>query len=215
VLYEMSRSQREFVPDRRAHRFDANLSVLAGSVVGLQLPPGSTIGVRPETHGGSLERFFRPSHGDERLLRLSGTNEGDVELLLRVEYMPGERPTLPKRWQTTGPHPARLPSGYERVRRRIGTYERRPVWLALVELPNRVVIDMFHGERRHTRVAVPHLRPGGRVVRFSFPRKIKEKGLGQLTIAYVNENSARIFEHVYFFSATPRPQRSLHLGFAY
>jgi tRNA A-37 threonylcarbamoyl transferase component Bud32 len=158
---EASRSRFELTTDAEVQRFPATLPVRRGDQVGVEFAPGAAIGVRGGPGGAATARWLDPLHADARAPSLPPGSGLDREILLRVEYVPGRKPRLPR--QVTGIRAARAAEGRE-----LGAFgvelrgqARR---LAAVALPERVALDLFKGERRVARLQVPDADPRGALV---------------------------------------------------
>lgn len=192
--HQIALSSSEIVPDARPHTFAANLAVERGNTVAIKLLPGAAIGVR-HAPGATTQRWTGPLTGNPRPPSLGPGTGLDDEVLLGVDVVPGGHLALPAR--VIGPEAARLPAGRVTARKPFRFADGRPAKLALVELPGRLVLDLFARGRRVARMDLPDMRPGGRLLSFNVdhtPPKREEVGI---FVEYVNADSARILSHYY------------------
>jgi hypothetical protein len=160
----VARTPYQLLPDESPHVLPANLSVHKGDIVGLDVTPGASIGVRKDVKGASTARWFgvrnpaqRPSFPVQR-----GAGTGfDHELLLRVEYVAGARPHFPGR--LTGSDAATAPAGRREGEQDVELRDGSVRSVAIVSIGDEVAIDMFSGDRRIVRLPVPGLDPDGHV----------------------------------------------------
>lgn len=143
-------------PDSGAHAFETSLPVRRGELIGVQLLPESTIGIRTTDEAVTLRWLDALGNVPRHVGR--GERLGD-ELLLRADVVAGARPRSPV--ALTGMRAAAAPAGRE-----LGTQpvELRPglvVRAALVALPGRIALDAFRGTRRIARIDVPGADPRG------------------------------------------------------
>ncbi|MEZ5080027.1 MAG: hypothetical protein R2878_05065 [Thermoleophilia bacterium] len=75
------------IPDRGVHVVAADLEVPAGARFGLEVAPGSEIGIRNGVDGAQTLRFYGPLRGDRR--SPAADRGAGQELLLRVDVVPG------------------------------------------------------------------------------------------------------------------------------
>ncbi len=202
ITFQSAKSQYEFVPDPRVHRFRTNLPVERGDTIGVEVTPGARVGVRQGVDGATTERWIDdPLRGGNRRKPDLGPGTGfDHELLLQVDYFPGARQRLPR--QVFGFKAAAAPRGRVRARRTLKFRDGRSVEIAVVEVGREVALDLLNRRGRVARVMVPGLRSGGQIVQFATLRYDSEPALGEASIEWVNEFSARKFEH--FFGVDPR-----------
>ena len=191
-IFQVARSQPTVVPDTRPHRFGAELAVEAGDVLSLAVAPGARVGRRPVS-GATLERWVGPV-GSER-------DEGEFtqgeELQLRVEIEAGATPTPPK--QVTGAAAAALPAGEELAVSETPLPDGRRVRVALIRAGDAIAIDLFRGDRRRARIAVPDLEPDGRLVEFRAFEA--DDAPSQLNLLWRNPGVRAQTEHYYGLSA--------------
>lgn len=152
-------SQVERVLDVGPHAFEANVPVARGDRLAVLLAPGAVIGARAGSQTkvrrweGTLD--FTPVRNESSSL--------NGELMLRVDVEPGARPELTQR---TGADAADAPAGQVLKDDTVDLGRRGGARIALVSLPEGLVIDAFDGRRRVARIAVPDLRPSGQLFAF-------------------------------------------------
>lgn len=195
----VTRSLFESAGNEAPHYFPTSLPVEKGDVVALALGPGASIGVR-DTDGAATERWLDPLGGiygqpDE------GEGSGfDYELMLRADFVAGGAIVQPE--QLLGAAAAKAPSGTVRERRPLKISEPPTrVELALVEVGQRVALDVFQQGRRRARMFVPDMLPGGQPIELgavTFPGE----GFGEANTWWVNQNSGRLIFH--HFTVFPR-----------
>ena len=202
ITFQSAKSQYEFVPDERTHRFGTNLPVQRGDIVGLEVTPGAVVGVKKGVRGASTERWLgAPLRGGNRRKADRGPGTGfDHELLLRVDYFPGREQRLPR--QLSGFAAQQAPRGRVRARRTLKFRDGRSVEVALVEAGGRVALDLLNRRGRVARVFLPDFRAGGQIVSFSSLRYDDQPALGEAGVEWVNKYSGRKLEH--FFGVDPR-----------
>lgn len=132
----------------------SDLGVRAGDRIAVRLGPGASIGIEP----GSGARFRRWDGGlTPDLQGGHGTPlEGALQLRADVDY--GAPPEGPG--QLTGEAAGEAPAGDVLREIAIARGERGSARVKLVELPRRIVLDVFDG-RRVARLAVPDADPAG------------------------------------------------------
>jgi serine/threonine-protein kinase len=195
----VARSQWEVAGNDAPTRFATDLPVERGDLLAVELGSGASIGVA-EAEGAGTHRWFEPAGGlygspD----RLAGTGF-DYELLLRADFVAGAEPSKPEK--LTGEEAAAAPDGD--VRRRIEVEISQPpatVEVELVELDDRVALDMYRGDRRIERIFVPDLIPGGQPIDLKFYVYEGEE-FSEVGVWWVNPNSGRAIFH--FFNASER-----------
>jgi hypothetical protein len=148
------------VPDTAVHRLAADLAVRAGDLIAVEMAPGAALGVR-EAAGAMTDRWFGPLHGARPPERSAGFER---ELLVRVDYVPGAAPRLPR--LLVGRRAAAAPAGrpVDELEVELGPAVRT---VAVVRLPDRVVLDLSRGARRLARLEVPDADARGRLVIFT------------------------------------------------
>ena len=195
----VARSQFESAGNSAPHYFRTSLPVEKGDAVGLQLGPGASIGVR-ETDGAATERWLAPVGGAYGLPDEGEGSGFDYELMLRADFVPGGRVREPPQLQ--GAAAASAPGGTvrERVPVKISVPPTR-VEVAVVEVGERVALDLFNGGRRLARMFVPGLLPGGQPIELDAVTYPGE-GFSEADLWWVNPNSGRVEFH--FFGVYPR-----------
>jgi hypothetical protein len=175
--------------DARVHQFPANLAIRRGDRVAVEIGPGAAIGVRSAA-GARTSRWFDPLNVRPRAPNRGEGTGFDREILLRADYVPGARRRLPR--QVTGRRAASLPTGRElegvEVELPSGSVRR----LALVLLPDRVVLDLFQGSRRIARLDVPDADPRGELL------ALRERTIRAAhELRWRNPRTARLVVHHY------------------
>jgi hypothetical protein len=201
-FFQVATSRDEFVGDAQVHAFPASISVDAGDVLGLKVVSGSGVGIRAETAGATTNRW---------LPRLGGVNQppdrtppGALagELLLRVEYAPGEQAPTPR--QVKGSAAAGLPAGtvVKSALRHVGG---GPVAIRLVDLSGRAyALDLVRDGRRVARMEVPDFVPAvGDVDEFFVDGDGPgaSHGLG-IFLSYRRTDSDRLVSHAFYVLAS-------------
>jgi hypothetical protein len=195
---QVARSRNEFAENDRVFAFPTDLPVQRGDRLGLIAIEGSGVGARSGVDGATTDRWIPnvASPSDPT----SGPGTGfDNELLLRVDYLPGGQPRLPR--QVAGPAAAKLPNGQVEKATPV-TYASGPVaQIDLVAIDGRYVLDQVIGGRRTARIVVPGFIPAhGDVITYDVYAEEKGSGLG-IYLEYVATNSARVQSH--FYAAFP------------
>ncbi|MDP8968117.1 MAG: hypothetical protein M3N04_05915, partial [Actinomycetota bacterium] len=197
---QVARSQYETVNNETPHHFATNMQVQRGDVIALEVTSGAGVGVGA-TSGATTQRWFPTRRGKPPEPPDRGPGTGlDRELLVRADYVPGATPRVPR--QLTGEAAAAAPGGRRVARRRLTFTDGRSVRIALVELRDRVVLDLFSGERRAARIDVPGFRPGGRLINMAALNYDDSEAAGEVGVEWVNDNSARVREH--YYGVSPR-----------
>jgi hypothetical protein len=190
--FQVALSQYEVASDESVHRFETNLPIRAGDFVGVELSHGAQIGTR-RVAGATTKRWFPPKRGRPPAKPDRGPGTGlDVEILLRVDYFPGAEQHFPH--QSTGGEAVALPPGHEISRQPLRFQDGSSVDVAVVELGDAVVLDLFRREQRAARIDVPGLRSGGKIVDF-YTTAYDEPAGGETGITWLNPNSARVVQH--------------------
>jgi len=141
------------VPGARVRVLPANLPVRAGDLVGLAVAPGTAVGVR-HAAGATTARRLGPA--DLPPGEFDSKARGE-ELLLRVEYLPGQ--TWRPAGLLTGRRAALAPEG-----RTLDSLELHPgVSVAAVSAGGRVAADLEVDGRRIQRLFVAGAGPAGRL----------------------------------------------------
>jgi hypothetical protein len=189
----VARSQWESAGNAAPHRFPADLAVERGDVIGVELGPGAAIGVR-ESEGATTQRWLSPTGGAYGSADREPGTGFDYELLLRADFVAGAVPRTPR--QLTGPALARARDG--RVRERAEVEISNPpatVTVELVEVGDRVALDLLRGGRPVARMFVPDLVSGG------VPTEMKtytyEGDYSEVDVWWVNPNTGRSIFHFF------------------
>lgn len=168
-----------------SHSFAVDVPIRRGDLVGLELAPGSGGGYRHGVRGATTTRFVAALRFSAPRAPNAPTGVGrDEELLLRVDYAPGESVRVPR--ALTGAAARRAPAGRPVGEREIDVDGGRTVTAAAVVLPRGVAVDVLRGARRRARIALPGADPAGRLVLFS------PAGDPDLTLAWRNPAGERI-----------------------
>ena len=163
VFARVYTSQFTEVPDEGVHTFPVDLEIARGDLVGVVLLPGASIGIRARG-GTTTARWSGPLGVAARPPSVGAGDSFDHEILLRADYVPGGRRTLPP--QLTGFAAALAPAGSVLVSRQVELEGGSTVRFELVRLPDRIVVDMFDGSVRVSRLDVPDADAGGSVNEF-------------------------------------------------
>jgi hypothetical protein len=156
-------SQLAVLPDQDLHVFRTDLEVQPGDLVGLHLFPGSAVGTRPRA-GATTLRFVSGLAGFRYRPPTSAAGAGfEVEVLLRVDVLPGGRRRLPA--QLAGAAAANAEAGRELASKDVELASGTVFRTAVVRLPSGVALDLFQGTTRVARIAVPDADPRGRLFR--------------------------------------------------
>lgn len=160
---EVRRSQYERPPDSGPHAFAAAVPVRRGDRVGIELTPGSGIGVRRARPAAALRwigplEIIRAPRAPSQILRT-----GAGELLLRIDVARGARPRPPA-GALTGARAASAAGGRELDAAYVELDGGAVNRVAVVRLPAGLVVDLQRGGRRLARVPVPDADPRGELV---------------------------------------------------
>jgi Protein kinase domain len=192
---QVSRSPNEFAENDGVFSFAADLPVQRGDRVGLVAVEGTGLGVRA-VEGATTDRWLPNIEGNEPPDLRRGF---DKELLLRVEYVPGGEPRMPR--QLTGAAAASAPAGRVEERSRLRYADGPAVEIDLVATGGRYVLDQVLRGRRAARIDVPGFLPQhGDVITFDAYAEEAGSGLG-IYLEYVATNSSRVLNH--FYAAFP------------
>jgi hypothetical protein len=159
----IARSPYARVPDAGVHVLPANLAVRAGDLIGVQLAPGAAIGVRRGVAGATTARWLGQLFLEPRPIELAAGSGFDHEILLRVDYTPGAKPT--RAGKLSGRSARLAPAGRELRSRTVevrGSLRR----VAVVKLADAIALDLFAGGRRLARLPAPAVDPAGRLLNF-------------------------------------------------
>jgi hypothetical protein len=183
-----AKSQWESAANPAPTRFASNLAVERGDVLGLQMGPGARIGVRA-TDGATTERWLNPLGGFYESSDLGGGTGFDYEVLLRADFVPGGTLRAPE--ELTGRALATAPDGL--VRRSLEVEIAKPranVTVEIVEVGNRVALDVVRGDRRVARMLIPGLLPQAQVFNLKY-YSLEEQDHVEVGLFWVNPNSGR------------------------
>jgi hypothetical protein len=183
-----ARTAVEHVPDGGIHAFPADLPIRRGDRIGVEVTPGSAIGVRMRVRGAATGRWFGPLLLTVRPIERGPGSGFDHEILLRAEYVPGGKRKLPGR--LTGRAAAQAPAGRELRRRDLDLPGGEVRAVAVVRLPGRIALDLFAGEQRLARLTVPDADAHGRL------RDLNAFSSPRLTLRWRNPDG-RTIEHDY------------------
>jgi len=160
----IARTGYETVPDAGVHVLPANLAVRPGDLIGVQLAPGAAIGVRRGVAGATTARWLGQLFLEPRPIELAAGSGFDHEILLRVDYSPGAKPT--RAGQLSG-HAARLAPPGRELRSLTVEVGRRLRRVSVVRLDDAIAVDLFAGDRRLARLPQPEADPAGRLLNFA------------------------------------------------
>ena len=192
---QVARSQYETVNNGTPHYFSTNVQVQRGDIIALEVTEGAGVGVGA-TAGATTQRWFPTRRGKPPEPPEERSGSGlDREVLVRADYVPGAKLRVPR--QLAGEAAVRVSAGRPVARRRLTFTDGRSVRIALVELGDRVVLDLFSGGRRAARIGVPGFRPGGRLINMAALNYEDSDAAGEVGVEWVNDNSARVREHYY------------------
>ena len=164
MSFQVTKSQYEVVPDGRPHRFEANVDIERGDIVGVELSGGASIGVRRDVPGAETGAGCLPCAAEKPQssvpARASTTRSFSASTSSQARSHALRNRSSVRRRQSS-----RL--GKIRARRKIELVRGQPLQLALVEVGDRVVLDLFleaHVPLGHARPAAgrrpPDLRRG-------------------------------------------------------
>ena len=195
----VSQSQWESAGNPGPHHFETRLAVEGGDQIGLQLGPGSVIGIT-EASGATTQRWLEPfggAYGEPDLPEGSGM---DYEIALRASFVPGERIPLPP--YLTGERAAAGPDGKVRESDgvRVDTPQPTRLQIELVEVGNRVALDVLKKDRRTLRMFIPDLVPNGLPTKLELTSVPGEPTVG-IGVWWVNPNTGRSIYHGYLVTA--------------
>jgi serine/threonine-protein kinase len=188
-------SQWESAGNPGPHSFRTQLAVEAGDQIGIELARGSSIGVS-DADGASTNRWLEPKGGAYGTPQRGKGTGFDYEVAFRAEFVPRAKVELPE--HITGSAAANAPSGLVRDRAPLEVDKPRPtrLRLELVEVKDRVALDVRSGGRRTLRVFVPDLIPGGIPVELQAV-KYDGEAFGEADVWWVNPNSGRRIFHFF------------------
>jgi Protein tyrosine and serine/threonine kinase len=162
--FNVGQTQPVVIPDGGVHVFAADLPVRPGDLVGLQVAPGSAIGVRRGVRDAGTARWFGPLIITVRPPERGPGSGFDVELMLRVEYLHGQKWTpsgelTGRAAQTAGP-------GHVLAVHQLLQRGPRTLTLKLVRTAERIAVDLFAGRQRLARLPVTGADSTGRLLSF-------------------------------------------------
>jgi hypothetical protein len=189
----VAKSQWESANNTGPHHFDTRLPVEAGDQLGLELGPGASIGIT-EVAGAQTDRWLDPLGGAYGSPDLKSGTGFDYELALRAEFVAGKELGLPE--HLTGFAARSAPDGVVRDSAPVDVWEpdKTRLDVKVVELEERVVVDVFKGRERTLRVFLDDLLPEGvpvEVKTFSYP----DSPYGEVGLWWTNPNSGRVIFH--------------------
>lgn len=163
-FFQVFISQLEPIPDRGIHTFDANIEVEKGDVVALQVPAGSGVGVAAGGPDAASGRFFPPKYGGEPIPPTQPAGTGfDHEMLARFDFMPGLPIDEPE--QLDGAEARRAPDGTVLGQTRMSVGPELRIKGELVQVGDRLWLDLVHLGARTSRVEMQDAEPDGELVR--------------------------------------------------
>jgi serine/threonine-protein kinase len=190
----INRSQWEFAGNEGPHRYRTNMEVERGDRIGVELGPGASIGLSP-AGGATTQRWLEPKGGAYGTPDLGEGSGLDGEIALRAEFVPGKRTVLPEHLK--GAAAAKAPDGTVRDRDPVEVDSpSRRLDVELVEVGQRVALDVSRDGRRSLRVFIPDLRPEGLPVELMADPVPGEPFLGA-AVWWVNPNTGRMIFHFY------------------
>jgi serine/threonine-protein kinase len=189
----VGKSQWESANNAGPHHFDTQLAVEAGDRLGLELGPGASIGIT-EVAGAQTERWMDPLGGAYGTPDLKSGTGFDYEVALRAEFVAGKTAGLPE--HLTGFAARSAPDGLVRDTAPIHVWEpdKTRLDVKLVEVEDRVAVDVFKGRERTLRVFLDDLRPEGvpiEIKTFDYP----DTPYGEVGLWWTNPNSGRVIFH--------------------
>jgi hypothetical protein len=195
----VNRSRWESAGNAAPHAFATDLPVERGDVLGVVLGPGARIGVR-DTEGATTSRWIDPANGFYGEPDRETGTAFDVELALRADLVAGAAVRRPE--ELTGAEAENAPGGT--VRKRSTVEIAAPpakVTLAVVEVGDRVALDLLDRSGRVARTFIPDLLPKGQPVDLKVT-PIEGESFAGAEVWWVNPNSGRMIFR--FFSVTRR-----------
>lgn len=188
----VARSQWESAGNAASHRFPANLPVERGDLIGVELGRGAAIGVR-EAEGAATQRWLSPTGGFYGSPDREAGTGFDYEVMVRADFVAGaEARTLE---QLTGAEAAGAKGGEVRDRAKVEISKpRATVTVKLVEVGDRVALDLLREGRRAARMFVPGLIPHGEPVNIT-PFTYEGEAFSEVGVWWVNPGSGRMIFH--------------------
>ncbi len=189
----VAKSQWESVGNQASYYFKTALPVEAGDQLAVELGSGATIGATA-ADGATTQRWKEPAGGNYGEPDLAAGTGFDYELALRTDFVPGAKAKAPPR--LTGAEAVRAPDGKVRARQSLTVDQPQPTKLnvELVEVGDRVALDVFRGDRRTQRIFIPDLQPFGVPVTLDIVPYPGES-YGEANVWWVNPNTGRVIYH--------------------
>jgi tRNA A-37 threonylcarbamoyl transferase component Bud32 len=191
--HRIAKSQWESVGNQASYYFKTALPVEAGDQLAVELGPGAAIGATA-ADGATTQRWKAPAGGNYGEPDLAEGTGFDYELALRTDFLPGAKAKAPPR--LTGAAAARAPDGNVRARQFLKVDQPQPTKLnvELVEVGDRVALDVFRGARRTQRIFIPDLQPLGVPITLDIVPYPGE-AYGEADLWWVNPNTGRTIYH--------------------
>jgi hypothetical protein len=194
----VGRSQWEFAGNPGPQYFQTELPVEAGDRIGVELGPGGAIGVT-ESEGATTQRWRDPTGGAYGSPDQGEGTGFDDEVSVRADFVAGGRVALPE--HLTGSAAANAAAGTVRGRAKLTVDEPRKtrLELELVEVGDRVAVDVYSGTDRTLRVFIDDLQPEGVPAELDSYAYAGES-FGEADVYWTNPNTGRVIFH-YFLLA--------------
>ena len=143
---------------------NANLPLMAGDLVGLDVAPDTAIGIRAPAAVATTARALGPVSAltSVRALRPEIDNGPAAELLLRVDYIPGARVAQPG--LITGPSVARLAAGRQLAAQDVELRPGQVRTVAVVRTRRTLALDLLAGRTRMARLQVTGANASGQLL---------------------------------------------------
>lgn len=194
----VARSQWERVGNEAPFHFPTELPVERGDLIGVELGAGSAIGAAAVADAAT-QRWLAPKGGFYGSPDRGPGTGYDYELLLRADFVAGAEPEQPEK--LTGAAADGAPNGHLRERATVDISDPpAAVEVALVEVGNRVALDLLRGERRIERMFVPDLVRGGRPIDLK-TYTYEGEPFSEVDVWWVNPASGRVIFHFFTVSA--------------
>jgi hypothetical protein len=152
-------SQPVEAPDRGPHRFTTDIELRRGDLIAVKLGPGAALGSRAGD-GGAL----RWEGLEVPLPELADATPVTGDLLVRVDVEPGGTPSAPA--QLVGDEARVAPAGATLAETIVALSPRLAMQVRLVQVGDRIQLDVFSGSRRAARLPLGDTVPGGELLRF-------------------------------------------------
>ncbi len=195
---DIARTPFVTVPDGGVHRFRAAVRIGKGDRVGVELRPGSAIGVREGPPGTATKRWIARLNGGPLPSTPVPGAPFDHELLVSAAYVPGRDVQGPP--QLTGRLAAAAPAGRVLASLEQELPEGTVRELRLVRLDGEVVLDLFAATRRVARLKVPDADPAGRLLAFVKEDRLARNDTEEI-LRWRNPGSAEPLVHTYRIAA--------------